>query len=940
MTDYSQMSDEDLHAIANGGGNVAPDAPDFSTMGDEDLQKLATSDQKTSVGSDIEKTLIGNVAPNAAANWAANLVSVPATVGSYALQVGTKGGEYLGEGVDETQRYLRGQSQKKQADYDQEQKDLMNAIRGKIGLSPTTSGDISGLVPTPSNLLNAGANAVGLPLYQPKTELGKNVATFGNVATAGLGSGVKALPALMGAAGTTGGGEAVKQLGGTQAEQFLGSLAGGIGGGAIGQTAAPETPMSNVEDSAVNTLGSKTEQPFTHTSDTLRSMAQDAYANSKSLGAEFSPEDSASLPQSIEQNLMKTGKLNDRLHGDTLSILNDMKNQAENDNMSLEDVHQYRQLFGDAINNNLHPNGKMKPDAMKANSAIDAIDDFLDNARQNPDKLVSGSPESIKAWQKGQDLWASSNRVNDIERIMQRAELMQNPATSMRQGFATLVSNPKRLRGFTPEQQELIKDASQTNLGGEALRAIGSRLLAIASFSHSPLAGLAAIPISAASRNLQTMQQAARGQNIIRNLTQDIPQEYTSLQASQKVAPLALPSPAVNVPAGGFGAVPEEPPVTTPRTQSSNALPAPREMQYDDMVKAGRILPSSQDTPINLPDKTVKTTYSPNDLNRGDEVGVPETKINLLGDKQPQILDTSPKAIESRLARKVNTNFSGAVDEYNKIPDTKGGKILNTDSARELSSDYGADRSLSHVVHEPASSFVKKLYAQKLKEEPKEGEEPMVLFTAGGTGSGKSTAVKNALGEKVNKAQIVYDTNMNKFDASKTKIEQALNAGKGVHIIYTYRDPVNALVNGALPRASRMENERGSGRTVPLQEHINTHIGSLSTIKRLAEHYENNPRVQITTIDNNGDRNSPSVIPLASVPKITHNGLKQRLTEVLDEEYNAGKISAKIYKGFSGKEPQNKTSDLRSENNDVLSGSGNTGISGKPQTQPSGERID
>ena len=63
MTDFSQMSDEDLQAIANGNNSPTQALPDFSTMSDEDLQKLAASDQSSMpqdqgyfsrVGSDLQ----------------------------------------------------------------------------------------------------------------------------------------------------------------------------------------------------------------------------------------------------------------------------------------------------------------------------------------------------------------------------------------------------------------------------------------------------------------------------------------------------------------------------------------------------------------------------------------------------------------------------------------------------------------------------------------------------------------------------------------------------------------------------------------------------------------------------------------------------------------------------------------------------------------------
>lgn len=266
--------------------------------------------------------------------------------------------------------------------------------------------------------------------------------------------------------------------------------------------------------------------------------------------------------------------------------------------------------------------------------------------------------------------------------------------------------------------------------------------------------------------------------------------------------------------------------------------------------------------------------------------------------KGREFAQKSDEEIEKGLSDKVRGKFDEAEEEYSKIPDTNGGKIINTDSARELSSDYLEDRTKSHQVHEPASWFTKQLYKKRLAEAPKDGEEPLVLFTAGGTGAGKSSAVK-ALGEKADQAQIIYDTNMNNFDSSKQKIDQALGAGKRVSIVYVYRDPVDALVNGALPRAMRQETKYGTGRTVPLEEHIKTHVGASEAIKKLQDHYKNDNRVNIKVFDNSFGKDNIKEIGLDEVPKLDHNEVREKTRSALDEEYKQGKISEGTYRGFA-----------------------------------------
>ena len=70
-------------------------------------------------------------------------------------------------------------------------------------------------------------------------------------------------------------------------------------------------------------------------------------------------------------------------------------------------------------------------------------------------------------------------------------------------------------------------------------------------------------------------------------------------------------------------------------------------------------------------------------------------------------LSKADRAIETRLANKVGNNYRESANEYQGIKDTNNGQIINTDTARELSPDYLADRTKAAAVHEPASHFVK-----------------------------------------------------------------------------------------------------------------------------------------------------------------------------------------------------------------------------------------
>jgi hypothetical protein len=111
----------------------------------------------------------------------------------------------------------------------------------------------------------------------------------------------------------------------------------------------------------------------------------------------------------------------------------------------------------------------------------------------------------------------------------------------------------------------------------------------------------------------------------------------------------------------------------------------------------------------------------------------------------------------------------------------------------------------------------------------------------------------------VKRAQIVYDTNMNSLDGAVSKIEQALAAESRRRFCTLIVIPLRHWCKEHLTRASRMEREQGSGRTVPLAEHAKTHVGSLKVIRDLAQRYADDPRVSIDIIDNSRGPNGRAV---------------------------------------------------------------------------------
>lgn len=259
-------------------------------------------------------------------------------------------------------------------------------------------------------------------------------------------------------------------------------------------------------------------------------------------------------------------------------------------------------------------------------------------------------------------------------------------------------------------------------------------------------------------------------------------------------------------------------------------------------------------------------------------------------------VDTNPAG--QALRRRLVDDPEQIARDYAALDESDGGRILNTDTARELSPEYLADRTRSADVHEAASDTVKLLYEQKLAQPTPAGMDNTVLFTAGGTGAGKTTGMR-AMGDAIGRPEIVYDTNMNTLSSAVDKIEKALAAGRNVDIVYVYRDPVEALTGGAIPRAQRQAEKFGTGRTVPLAEHAKTHVGVRPTMEAIAARYADDPRVQVSAVDNSRGKNKQQVVDLATLPRVEETTLHERLQAAL-EEARAGGLAENLYRGFGG----------------------------------------
>ena len=197
------------------------------------------------------------------------------------------------------------------------------------------------------------------------------------------------------------------------------------------------------------------------------------------------------------------------------------------------------------------------------------------------------------------------------------------------------------------------------------------------------------------------------------------------------------------------------------------------------------------------------------------------------------------------------------------------GNHISSDCAAELFPGYNASeatRAKFRRAVSPAAAWVAERAFQQRLAEP-DNHTP-VVFTAGGTASGKSTLAKN----DATKA-IVYDSTLSEYASAKRRIQQALDSRRNVRVVYIYRDPLDAYA-ASLRRAE----QEGAGRNIRPVVHAMTHKGAAETVRQLVDEF--NDKIRFRFFHNTGTPGGFSERTIEVTTKQDHTGLRKRIEEL------------------------------------------------------------
>lgn len=216
-------------------------------------------------------------------------------------------------------------------------------------------------------------------------------------------------------------------------------------------------------------LGARTVEQLGETGIKLKEKSSAIYDAMRNIDASITKKAGTQLVTRLDEALKASGKLNPRLHGDTLSIVKDIRKAAKAGEIGLEELDQYRQLLSQATTKNTDRiTGAVDPDGLKSSILIDKLDELVDGLK--PGDLSAGGRDAVNLLNQARSDWKTFKKFEKITSLVEKAGGDPNRVKAIFQRF---VANKKNLRGFTPEEKNALIFAAENTGGEKILKTLG-----------------------------------------------------------------------------------------------------------------------------------------------------------------------------------------------------------------------------------------------------------------------------------------------------------------------------------------------------------------------------------------------------------------------------------------------------------------------------------
>lgn len=167
----------------------------------------------------------------------------------------------------------------------------------------------------------------------------------------------------------------------------------------------------------------------------------------------------------------------------------DFNNAMQGQNLSLQTFQGIDKAIGDRIGEALNAGNKEQASALM--DMRDSLRSHVENATQSD--VVGGNATGFQALSDARQAWSTAVRMQDIERMRQRAldagATGGNTAQSFKSQVRSFLANDKNTRGWSDAELSALRSAANTGTWDEIYRTLGSRLVPIAATATGGIAG-------------------------------------------------------------------------------------------------------------------------------------------------------------------------------------------------------------------------------------------------------------------------------------------------------------------------------------------------------------------------------------------------------------------------------------------------------------------
>lgn len=252
--------------------------------------------------------------------------------------------------------------------------------------------------------------------------------------------------------------------------KILPALGGAALGGATALGVSALAPKLYQAGKAIaGKLGGAPAPAVAPTSDELRAGAKAAYQKASDAGVIISKPSWTNAVADIKQTLIDEG-LHPALHPKVTAVLGDL--EQANDNLTLDGADRLRRIVAAA--------GKsIEPDERRlAQIAKGKLDDYLTSLSEKD--VLGGDPQAAtSALKDARDLWSRMSKGDFVDDLVDRAGTRAGQFTgsgfenALRTEFRGVALNAKKMRRFTPDEQDAIKKVAEGGPIGNAMRWLG-----------------------------------------------------------------------------------------------------------------------------------------------------------------------------------------------------------------------------------------------------------------------------------------------------------------------------------------------------------------------------------------------------------------------------------------------------------------------------------